>query len=404
MKSRKYIGMCCLLGLVFLFQNVMAESAFKGFDRDKQNQNTIVLNTPPVAKNDTFIHSSNCDSLVVGDLLANDFDPNGDPLLLLFAVTPCIGEFSIAPNGKFSLTIPKDFLGEISFDYYIYEQTDKEFKATATVYIQVLTDYDCDDVSDVIDLDFDNDGLTNKDEGNGFLDSDQDNIPDCYDIDSDNDGITDNIEWQSELSYIPPKNEDVNKNGWDDAYDLSLGGTYYAPEDTNDDGIPDMLDHDSDHDGISDYIEAFDINNDGVPEVQLKSSDLDQDGLDDAFDNVDFGSEHCNATGSNSPLPDFNQNGIRDWRDKLQKAEKELPLQIYPNPVSTSFKVSHPELREDHSIRIQLFSIEGKLILQKNIHRVTDQVSVAHLDNGIYLICIESELLRHTQKLIVNHK
>lgn len=44
------------------------------------------------------------------------------------------------------------------------------------------------------------------------------------------------------------------------------------------------MDTDSDNDGIADYIEAFDVNSDGIPEVSPTGVDTDNDGLDDAFE------------------------------------------------------------------------------------------------------------------------
>jgi gliding motility-associated-like protein len=88
--------------------------------------------------------------------------------------------------------------------------------------------------------------------------------------------------------------------------------------DTDRDGIPDYLDLDSDGDGVWDYIEGHDIDSDGIPDVTRLFSDLDNDGLDDAYDTYDNfqdPSSPYNETGSNAPLQDFDGDGIRDWRD-----------------------------------------------------------------------------------------
>ena len=52
-------------------------------------------------------------------------------------------------------------------------------------------DTDGDGVTDDIDLDDDNDGITDANEGNGSLDTDGDGVVDSLDLDSDNDGIND---------------------------------------------------------------------------------------------------------------------------------------------------------------------------------------------------------------------
>lgn len=55
-------------------------------------------------------------------------------------------------------------------------------------------DFDDDLIPDVIDLDDDNDGILDVDEGNGILDTDGDGFPDSKDLDSDNDNCFDVLE------------------------------------------------------------------------------------------------------------------------------------------------------------------------------------------------------------------
>ena len=72
----------------------------------------------------------------------------------------------------------------------------------------------------------------NDDDGDGILDSiespggvplnsDGDGIANYLDLDSDNDGITDNVEAQTTAGYIAPSGVDANGDGVDDAYDTS---------------------------------------------------------------------------------------------------------------------------------------------------------------------------------------
>uniref|UniRef100_UPI003216F328 T9SS type A sorting domain-containing protein n=1 Tax=uncultured Draconibacterium sp. TaxID=1573823 RepID=UPI003216F328 len=397
-----FIRIIQALTLVFMCSNVMAGSFVYDTDPDSLSLNSYQrLNTPPVANNDTFIYANDCDNVITGNILANDFDPDGDEILLYFAVTPEAESFSITPNGDFILELPENFKGEINFPYYITEQTNSEFKDLASVCIKVLPDCDCDHVSDDVDLDNDNDGITDEDEGNGLIDSDNDQIADCYDIDSDNDGITDNIEWQSEFFYVAPLNQDANHNGLDDAYDTLSGGVYYSPEDTNNDGIPDMLDPDSDNDGIDDIIEAFDTNLDGKSEMLQSFSDQDGDGLDDAFDNVNSWAQANNTTGSTSPLPDSDGNGIRDWRDFSLK-ENNLTHFIYPNPVKDKFKIIHSQIRMNTKLLLEVYTIKGILILREDIFNPLNSIDVSDLKNGIYLVNVCTEDFSGSQKLFIS--
>ncbi|KGL63876.1 choice-of-anchor D domain-containing protein [Polaribacter sp. Hel1_85] len=88
------------------------------------------------------------------------------------------------------------------------------------------------------------------------LDSDEDGVFDFRDLDTDNDGIPDNIEAQSTKDYIAPTGV-YDANGIDTAYGEGL-----TPENTDEnaavgsDSIPDYLDLDSDGDGLYDIVES----------------------------------------------------------------------------------------------------------------------------------------------------
>ena len=283
-------------------------------------QVTIVVlepNHPPIAVDDNF--TTTCSS-PTGNLLLNDSDPDGDDIKVFTdaVYTAKHGNATIYANGDFDYVPDMDYIGLDSFAYEIIDNGNPNLRDTATVYIKVEPDNDCDGIPDWDDIDDDNDGILDVDEGNGQIDSDLDGIPDSYDIDSDDDGIVDNIEGQAEHHYIPPTGFDTNHNGWDDAYDLEDGGIKFEPADTDGDSTPDYLDLDSDGDHVYDFIEGHDINADGIPDVSRIFSDSDHDGLDDIYDTV-FGwndpDNPFNALGSNASLQDFDHDGWRDWRD-----------------------------------------------------------------------------------------
>lgn len=108
-------------------------------------------------------------------------------------------------------------------------------------------------------------------------DTDGDGIPDQLDLDSDNDGIPDLIEAQ--LKAKPLSNIDANLDGLDDMF--VLGAT---PLDTDNDGVPNYLDLDSDNDGIYDLTEsgsnALDINQNGI----IDATDFGINGLSDSLE------------------------------------------------------------------------------------------------------------------------
>ena len=176
-------------------------------------------------------------------------------------------------------------------------------------------DVDRDGIVNSIDIDDDNDGITDivesggnnpdgdedgdgtlnyrdtVDNGNGgdgsstnYADADGNGIPDVYDtdgdgianhldLDSDNDGIPDNIEAQSTLGYIAATGG-VGSNGLFSSYENNdtQSATGLIPQNTDSQDQPDYLNLDSDND------EIFDINESGSNLV-----DADNDGKTDGF-------------------------------------------------------------------------------------------------------------------------
>ena len=161
----------------------------------------------------------------------------------------------------------------------------------------VVPDTDRDGVRDFEDIDSDNDGLVDVIEAGGTADAstgriasfsdsddngwqdaleglgnnlnrpdtDSDGIVDMLDLDSDNDGIVDNREGQLTTGYIAPALGDTDADGLRNVYDPSTGGTLLDPTLADIDGTDgaDYVDTDSDGDGVADIVEGHDANIDG---------------------------------------------------------------------------------------------------------------------------------------------
>lgn len=180
-------------------------------------------------------------------------------------------------------------------------------------------DLDNDGVGNFLDIDDDNDGILDSletdSEGND-IDTDGDGIVDRLDLDSDNDSIPDSIEARGNLQI------DTNLNGIvDDLVDEDGNGLadvitdFETVVDTDEDGIPDFQDRDSDGDGIYDLKESnpansgqLDGNNDGVID---SVTDIDGDGLKDS---VDTSIENGTAANATAPV-DTDGDGTPDIRD-----------------------------------------------------------------------------------------
>lgn len=202
-------------------------------------------------------------------------------------------------------------------------------------------DSDNDGILDIIEaggVDTDNDGRVDDDtdtDGDGWADTfdsdnggtalvnpdtDGDGINNFLDLDSDGDGVVDLIESQATTGTpIIPTGVDADGDGIDNAFDVT-GGTPIDPVDTESDGTPDYIDLDSDNDGFSDLLEAWDTDGDGIANVTPTGSDLDVDGLDNAFDNVVGPNSTTNVYNNEDALdfPDVTTSGLtseRDWRE-----------------------------------------------------------------------------------------
>ncbi len=172
-----------------------------------------------------------------------------------------------------------------------------------------ITDTDGDGIPNSNDLDDDNDGIPDIDEGNN--DTDQDGIPDTLDLDSDNDGIPDVKEGGgTDLNGdgIIDNFIDQNHDGLSDRIDLNLGGIPLPLFDTDGDGKRDFQDRDSDNDGILDVIEANGSDPDGDGVIGTGTpTDTDGNGLPDVVE--------PKQNGNPLSIPDTDGDQVPDYRD-----------------------------------------------------------------------------------------
>ncbi|MEL6813113.1 MAG: Ig-like domain-containing protein, partial [Bacteroidota bacterium] len=95
-------------------------------------------NDPPVANNDTNV--TLVDTPIDGNVLPNDFDPDGDPITITTpTVTTVEGvTVTINPDGSYTYTPPAGFVGEDTFVYTICDNGTPALCDDATVIIYVL--------------------------------------------------------------------------------------------------------------------------------------------------------------------------------------------------------------------------------------------------------------------------
>ena len=182
--------------------------------------------------------------------------------------------------------------------------------------VACIEDADGDGIDDTTDLDDDNDGILDIDEGDDTVDTDGDGIPDYLDTDSDGDGCTD----AKEAGFT-----DTDGDGEVDGTGLNTNGTiagsdgYGVPLDNDNNGTADHLDvnysdaciGDADGDGVKDNVD-LDDDNDGIYDTYEGDDSVDTDG-DGTPDYLDLDSDGDGCSDANEAgYTDADTDGIVD--------------------------------------------------------------------------------------------
>jgi hypothetical protein len=244
-------------------------------------------------------------------------DSDGDGLK--DAIDPDSGNNPIVPNNQD---------GDARFDFV---DLDTDNDGISDVAESNGTDANNDGVFDGADTDGDGliDGV-DTDSGNSLLtppNSDTDvplnptpggatDLADFRDLDSDSDGISDIIEnggTDADKDGVADGG-DADNDGIKDVSDVNSGNTFPAEADFDGDGVPNYADQDTDNDGIADFIEAQLTG--AAPDGTVANAvatppenfDSDGDGINDAYD------EDITVGNYISPL-NFEGSGLPDYQD-----------------------------------------------------------------------------------------
>jgi gliding motility-associated-like protein len=242
---------------------------------------------------------------IVYSLTTND---NGGEDNSLFSLNTDLGiiQFATAPDFENPIDADEDNT------YHLQITAEDSYGATSLQNITVIIldlqddvdDYDKDGISDELDADDDNDGVTDTEDvfpldASEDTDTDSDGIGNNADEDDDKDGVTDT----------------------EDAFSLDA----LEDTDTDGDGIGNNADEDDDNDGVTDTEDALplnasedtDVDGDGIG--NNADEDDDNDGVPDTEDTFPLdGSEDTDADGDgigNNADTDDDNDGILDFQD-----------------------------------------------------------------------------------------
>ncbi len=197
----------------------------------------------------------------------------------------------------------------VTTTYYVRAEGDCNTTACVLVIVNISCDIDKDDdgIPDWVEsnmaaafADANSNGLINAYDPTypGFVDYNNDYINDNFqaDGDSDNDGLPN----YSDPDF--PGRLDTNLDGIDDRFDTDL------------DGIINMLDLDSDNDGIPDVVEAYGVDTNGDGRID-NYTDTDGDGLSDNVDGYINTLNGAYNSGLGLGKPDLDADGVPNFLD-----------------------------------------------------------------------------------------
>jgi len=174
-------------------------------------------------------------------------------------------------------------------------------------------DSDHDGTPDFLDLDADNDTISDAEER--LADPDGDTLPNARDFDSDGDGIFDRLEAGDADPVSPPRDSDGDTLF--DYLDLDSDGDLISDAhesilDTDGDTVQDFLDLDSENDGVADRDEAGDAdlatppaNCDGDALPNYRDTDSDNDGVRDLDEISVHHTDPCEADTDGDTVTDL---------------------------------------------------------------------------------------------------
>jgi VCBS repeat-containing protein len=102
---------------------------------------SVRTNTAPIANNDTYAVNEDATlTVVLPGVLANDSDPDSDPLVAVLTSGPSNGSLTLNADGAFSYTPNANFNGSDSFVYHASDASGGQSQATVTITVMPVND------------------------------------------------------------------------------------------------------------------------------------------------------------------------------------------------------------------------------------------------------------------------
>jgi hypothetical protein len=205
------------------------------------------VNGPPLAQADNFSTPQDTPLTVpVGaSVLANDFEPEGGPMVAVLSASPQSGQIQFNPDGSFQYTPAPGYCGLVHFTYQTSDFTQLSNVATVTIAVGLVGDYDHSGTVNLVDFrmwqaDFASTSLLGADgNGDGIVDAAdyavwRDNLGAGIKIAGDYDfsGTVDQLDynvWKQTFGSSTNLAADGNGNGIVDAADFTVWRDHVSP-------------------------------------------------------------------------------------------------------------------------------------------------------------------------------
>lgn len=215
---------------------------------------------------------------------------------------------------------------------------------------------------------------------------------------------------------------DIDNDGDQDVLSASdvLTGIDYISWHENVDGNGTFETHNIDTSWVADYCNAFPIDIDGDGDIDALASSR-GDNIVAWYENTDglgtFGEQQIiNIDTINGAYAifaaDIDGDGDQDvlsasdiivWFENLSSVSNESLVQdaisIYPNPTRD---ILYLELPNTISSRLEIFTISGYMILNKEIYSISDIVDLSGFPGGIYIVRLINNEVNYTERIIIS--
>lgn len=111
------------------------------------------------------------------------------------------------------------------------------------------------------------------------------------------------------------------------------------------------------------------------------------------------------VTGTVSAQVTTDGSDYSDWTASFETATIDDHISLYPNPASNQLTIALPVINpNDVSLQVAIYDLCGNLVKSQNLNDgQRNEVEVATLPNGLYIVNVCGEDFKFSDRLVVQH-